>query len=213
VAKKTLRPGTRKQAPGLLQQWGPVALVGAIVVIALGLGLRGLSSQTANGQTSVAADALPQPASSQGPAGPTSGPVRVADQGRSHIPVGSAHPPYDSNPPTSGWHYDTPTTAGVYDQPIADETVVHNLEHGYVIISYNCSLLQGITCDDLKTRLHQLFSIKRAWKIIVEPRPSLDTGIALTAWDVIDKFNTYDEARINSFIDQFRDQGPEKTQN
>jgi hypothetical protein len=148
----------------------------------------------------------------EGPAGPTSGPVKIANQGAAHIQPGASHPAYNSNPPTSGWHYDTPALPGVYDEPIVDETLIHNLEHGYVIISYNCSLLEGIGCDELKTNLKSLFDLKRGWKIIVVPRPALDTGIALTAWDNIDKFNNYDQGRIENFITQFRDQGPEKTQ-
>jgi len=61
-------------------------------------------------------------------------------QGQEHIANGAEHPPYNSNPPTSGWHYGTPARAGFYDQPTVDETLIHNLEHGYVIISYNCEI-------------------------------------------------------------------------
>lgn len=213
MAKKVVRPGQVRQRPGFLQQWGPVLAVGAIVILALGLGLRGLGSQAAPGQATAPTSALSaQPAAAEGPTGPTTGPVRMANQGAAHIQPGQAHPPYNSNPPTSGWHYETPAAPGVYDQPIADETLGHNLEHGYVIISYNCARLEGIGCDELKANLKNLFELKRGWKIIVVPRPSLDTGIALTAWEVIDKFNTYDQSRIEDFIARFRDQGPEKTQ-
>ena len=45
---------------------------------------------------------------------------------------------YNSNPPTSGPHYEIWTQAGVYDAPKDDRNLVHSLEHGYVIISYNC---------------------------------------------------------------------------
>lgn len=61
-----------------------------------------------------------------------------ASQGQEHIQNGAEHPAYNSNPPTSGWHYQQPAKAGFYDKPMADETLLHNLEHGHVVISYNC---------------------------------------------------------------------------
>jgi hypothetical protein len=187
----------------------------AIIVLALALGLRGLGSEAAS-NPAAAPTAAPanasQPTTNEGPSGPTTAAVKMADQGAAHIKPGESHPPYNSNPPTSGWHYDNPAAAGVYDEPIADETLIHNLEHGHIIISYNCDLLEGTSCDELKANLRNVFDLKRGWKIVVLPRPSLDTGIALTAWGVIDKFNTYDQGRIENFITQYRDQGPEKTQ-
>ena len=56
---------------------------------------------------------------------------------RAHIALGSSHESY-SNPPTSGPHYVSPVKAGVYDVPVADEYLVHNMEHGHVIIWYHC---------------------------------------------------------------------------
>lgn len=52
---------------------------------------------------------------------------------------------YLHNPPTSGCHYNlgagtAPISAGIHppSPTIAPEYWVHNLEHGYVVISYNC---------------------------------------------------------------------------
>lgn len=161
----------------------------------------------------------PTPTSTITPGGPTTnGPQFVPEEGAEHINLGVT-PPYahTSNPPTSGWHYSQPQPAGFYDQPIEDGYLGHSLEHGYVIISYNCATLIDAECEDLKTKLQDLFNRKApgagfsAWKLIVVPRPELDTVIALTAWTWIDKFNEYDEQRIIDFIDRFRDHGPEAT--
>ena len=64
-------------------------------------------------------------------------------QGRNHIKVGVSHAPYNSNPPTSGPHYEEPVAAGVYSTEYADENLLHSLEHGYVIISYNCAVKES----------------------------------------------------------------------
>lgn len=136
----------------------------------------------------------------------------VADQGAAHIKPGESHPPYNTNPPTSGWHYDVSDKPGVYDSPLIDEEMVHSLEHGYVIIAYNCGNLSDADCQALKGKLKALAERQRLWKLIVVPRPNLDTQIALTAWRRIDKLNSYDEDRIVRFINAWRDKGPEKTE-
>src|SRR5258707_536460 len=57
-------------------------------------------------------------------------------QSQEHIKVGTTHEAYNSNPPTGGWHYDTPAQTGIYDTPFPDEQLVHNLEHGHIWIAY-----------------------------------------------------------------------------
>jgi hypothetical protein len=130
----------------------------------------------------------------------------MPDQGRDHIQLGEAHPPYNSVPATSGWHYDTPAPWGVYDQPQAEETLVHNLEHGGIVIQYWCP--DG--CSDEVERLKALVE-RYPSKVLLAPyaRP-LPNRIALTAWRWIDTFDEFDERRIVDFINQHKDQGPEK---
>lgn len=169
----------------------------------------------------------------------------VADLGREHVPDGTKVE-YNSNPPTSGSHFADWTRAGVYEQPISDGHLIHALEHGYVIVSYNCEKLSKVSqvsrvfaheedlsstpsagaspsgelkgdvwtsskCQELKKKLTDVANEKKLSKLIVIPRPSLDTAIALTAWTRIDKSSSFDKERIARFIDAFRDRGPEKT--
>jgi len=63
--------------------------------------------------------------------------TKVDDLGRGHVPIGEKVN-YNSNPPTSGKHYDGWVRSGVYSEPKDDRNLVHSLEHGYVIMSYNC---------------------------------------------------------------------------
>lgn len=68
--------------------------------------------------------------------------IEYPDQGRDHIPITEEFE-YNSNPPTSGKHNADWTRAGVYESPKGDPYLVHSLEHGYVIISYNCAFKQS----------------------------------------------------------------------
>jgi hypothetical protein len=130
-------------------------------------------------------------------------------QSRDHIQVGAPHPAYNSDPPTGGWHYDTPWNPGFYETPAADEYLVHNLEHGYIVISYDCSKLSD--CGGTKTQIRQLLQRYNDWKIVAVPRENADAAIALTAWGWLEKLSGYDDAKMTAFINVHRDQGPEKT--
>lgn len=184
--------------------------------------------------------------------------IKMPDMGQEHVtPAQVAQIQYNSNPPTSGPHLPTWIKPGIYNQPQSEGELIHSLEHGYIIISYNCGvhLLTNLKanrqkaklnfavyaheedenqaspaadlettsvatgsavnetegCRTLIAQLEELARKKRIFKLIVVPRPNLDTTIALTAWDYIDKFDQFDEVRIIRFIDYHRDRGPEKT--
>ncbi len=62
----------------------------------------------------------------------------MPDLGRDHV-VDISEIQYNSNPPTSGSHFPVWAKKGVYDRVISDGYLVHSLEHGYIVISYNCS--------------------------------------------------------------------------
>ncbi|OGM06141.1 hypothetical protein A2125_02325 [Candidatus Woesebacteria bacterium GWB1_43_5] len=64
----------------------------------------------------------------------------VANQGRDHV-TDIFGIEYNSNPPTSGKHFPMWAKKGMYDRLISDGYLIHSLEHGYVIVSYDCSNL------------------------------------------------------------------------
>lgn len=133
----------------------------------------------------------------------------VPIQGQQHISPGQPHPAYNSDPPTSGWHYETALDAGFYEEPYPDELLVHNLEHGHVVIAYDCGKLED--CEGVKAQLRGVFDRYDGWKVTIVPRENADAALALTAWGRIDKLDSFDEARITAFIDAWRDRGPEAT--
>jgi len=140
----------------------------------------------------------------------------VPQLARTHIDVGAAHDPYNSDPPTSGPHYAQPASAGFYDAALPDETLVHNLEHGYVVIWYKCSTPEDAPCQTLKTQIKDVMNragpvvfTTGAKKLIAVPRPKMDTLIALTSWGRMDKLSSFNEAEITEFINDFRLAAPE----
>lgn len=130
----------------------------------------------------------------------------ITIQGREHIKVGVSHGEYNSNPPTSGWHYEVPAEWGVYTKELPQEQLIHNLEHGGIVIQYKPTL-------DKET-IAQLEDLKKSefeCKLVVAPYNNLDThiNIALTAWGRLHESAEYNETDIKNFIKKYKDTGPE----
>lgn len=126
--------------------------------------------------------------------------------GRNHVPAGQ-HPTYNSNPPTSGNHYADTEPWGVSEVPLATEKLVHNLEHGGILVFYNCE-----QCDDLIERLKDLAGrlASRDRKIVLAPNKTIEAKIALAAWGYYDNMEELDEARVWKFFNDHINKGPER---
>ena len=131
--------------------------------------------------------------------------VAYSIQGRDHIADGATHPPYNSNPPSSGSHYTSTARGGFYEEPLPDERVIHNLEHGDVWIAYHPDISDE-TKDTLESFAGQY--------VVVSPRSENEGDISLVAWGRADTFDieneVVDEGRIRDFISRYDNRGPEK---
>lgn len=128
----------------------------------------------------------------------------IADQGREHVALGHPHE-YNSNPPTSGPHFATTAEWGIYKEELPDETLIHNLEHGGIWISYKPEI-----SEEIRKKLENFYD-KWGRKVVIAPRAKNDSDIALTAWNHLDKFSAseYSDERVDKFIKAFRNKGPE----
>ncbi len=126
-----------------------------------------------------------------------------------HVDMGDKHTDYNSVPPTSGPHTAIAASWGVYDEAIPDETQVHNLEHGGVLVQYKPDITEDQK-KDLTELVTQLRKEAEVCKVILAPYPKLDKKFALTAWGRLDKFDEFDAGRVVQFILTWIDQGPEK---
>lgn len=118
-----------------------------------------------------------------------------------------SHPEYNTNPPTSGWHYalnPEEITWGRSDEPLSEETQVSYLKQGGVIIQYNCP--DG--CPDVLEPLDTLIN-RYPENVILSPQPSIESTLAITSWGYIDNMDGFDETRIESFIQKHAGHRPD----
>lgn len=125
-----------------------------------------------------------------------------SSQGQAHIAAGAAHPEYNSNPPTSGWHYAQPANWGVYQNELPDEQIIHNLEHGGIWISY-----KDVDADTL-SKIENVAK-RNSNKLIVTPRAKNNTAIALVSWGRRMELDSFDEQIIVDFIKSNKNNSPE----
>jgi hypothetical protein len=108
---------------------------------------------------------------------------------------------YSTLPPTSGDHWSAPAQCGFYDsKELADEVIVHNMEHGNVVINYNIS--DESQKSHLK-ELHSQLSGSNEW-LVTRPYKEIPEGsITLTAWGISDEFEGVNEERITRFVETY----------
>ncbi len=203
-------PGRR---PARQQQpvWVPVGVAIVLtIVLAIALGLRaGVLSlpaggaQAVSGPAAVATSTALQAAQCQPDVIP--GAIVCPEQPREHLTPGDTrHPPYNSNPPTSGWHWEAHVpTRPVVTQPQPDEILVHEMEHGAVLLQYRCN-----DCPDIQQRLADL-ARKYPQSTIAVYNPRLPAPIVVTAWRRLMPLEQVDEQRIEQFIQAYGLKGPE----
>lgn len=129
---------------------------------------------------------------------------------------GAVH--YWTYPPANGPHYGVPAVWNFYDEPVPILQVVHNEEHGGLVIWWGPKV-RASTVDKL-----------RAWyqkdpvSVVGTPAPKLGNKIAITAWTgnpahyfVNGDYGTghvaicraFDEGAFDAFKKAYRGKGPE----
>ena len=120
---------------------------------------------------------------------------------------------YNSFPPSSGDHSEQTAIWNVYDAPVPEENIVHNLEHGGVAVQYGPEVPQATVAKIV------------AWYqestdgMIVTPLPPVDEmrapappadyekKIFLVAWTHVATCTAFDEDAFTNFRDDYR--GPD----
>lgn len=130
----------------------------------------------------------------------------------SHVPEGTDPGPFNTNPPTSGTHYEEHFTSEFFDENIYDYPegfLVHNLEHGYAIFWYNCDLLSLEKCEQLKSEIKGVMEKARMYKVIAYPWPSIETPVVITSWGRMLRMEKFDPDLAFRYVIKYRNQSPE----
>lgn len=128
--------------------------------------------------------------------------VEYDSEGRDHVGQGEQQE-YETNPPTSGPHFAQPAPWGSYRETVEPETLVHNLEHGGIVIHYkNLSDSEVDALDSLVDSYQN--------GVISNPNDSIDANVALASWTRAMECDEYSAEAIQGYIEQYCNQGPEK---
>lgn len=141
--------------------------------------------------------------------------IAVPNEGAAHVPVGE-QVVYLSNPPASGSHWSAagvaPVAGGVYETTLDEEQWVHNLEHGYVVVLFDCA----DDCDEaFLAELTDLFldapqsSVFGTTKLVIAPYDGLPHLLTAIAWDRQLHLEQFDQDVLLDFYETYLDQGPE----
>lgn len=129
-----------------------------------------------------------------------------------------AHFRYSSDPPTSGYHREVFAAALISPIAMPKYVQVHLLEHGNILLQYNCmcpdtiAQLTAIAEEyDAKqfapgaplTRQEVEAAEESGQMVLVAPYPNMTSTIALTAWTRLATLQSVDKEKIESFINRW----------
>ncbi len=180
-------PAPAKKSPNI---W---IIVGAVAVVVLFVALYVMRS---SGSSSILSEAKKFPDLGQGLH------LQTIDD---PLPV-----PYNSNPPTSGYHVGNMISPwGIQKDPVSDKVSTHNIEHGGVIIFYKQSL-DADSLAKLDTLARDLQRQNQCLLMTPRPDDQIDHPIVVTAWTYMLSLDSVDITKITQFFVALVGKGPEK---
>ena len=197
AAARRLEEKRRRQRTLL---WTAVAVLSLLALVGL-IVFMGRDEPQAENQP-VAAEALAAGREQAGSEGVKTFPMA----GQDHIDPGEQPDNWNSSPPTSGDHLATPLPPGVYDNDQDMRALVHNQEHGYVVILY-----KGIPPDQVD-QLRQFVEARDGSKLVLAPWSALESnGVALTAWQNLEVLQRVNMDVVQAFVNDFMVPGAAKS--
>jgi hypothetical protein len=139
-----------------------------------------------------------------------------------HVQNLNAKPKYNSFPPTSGTHYYLPAKWDIYTFAIPQIALVHNLEHGGIVVQY------GKRVSKPTVAKIRAWYLKDSTGLVVAPLPQLGAKIVLGAWNAppykagkppeqqdaghgyLDTCTGFDARAFTAFVKQHRFKGGER---
>jgi hypothetical protein len=175
-----------------------IVLLGAVIAL--------IALTTGGGKASAAAAAT-----AMREAGCTLKTVRATS--RKHVTSLDAKIKYNTDPPSNGTHYYLPAVWDFYTTEAAPIQVVHNQEHGGVILWWG-DKVPSSTVDELRA-----FYDASPDAMVGTPYAKLGNKVAITAWTSppggmgqghVAECPSFNEKAFKSFRDAYRGKGPER---
>ncbi len=185
------RATARAKRQRVLRVGAVVVVIGAVLAVLLG---REIAHRRA-------VDRIIAATADQATAAKCSSIDNPGNAGRKHIERGEAATGYTSDPPTSGPHFTTTAGEGVSEAPVEEQLLIHNLEHGGVVVHH-----KGLP-DTALTALKEQIADNDG-KVLLVPDESLEApGVAYTGWRRLQTCATYDPDVLSTFLKLYLDPG------
>ena len=139
-----------------------------------------------------------------------------------HVPVGTNITSWQSNPPSSGAHFPVWAAFQEFSAPVPRGYYVHDLEHGAVVLLYNCALVEGGAdggaCVALQEGLRQvsaslpddpLCSGAVRVRTVITPDPLITSPVAAAAWGFTWRADCVDQPLLKAFASAHYAHSPE----
>lgn len=137
-----------------------------------------------------------------------------ASKAGTHVARAPRRAEYNTWPPTSGPHHPRPVPYAVYSEPVEQFRLVHNLEHGAVVVQYGDGVPQAEI--DRVTRWYG----EDPNGLVVAPLAELGKDITLGAWTApeggargtgrLARCRTFTRRAFEAFTNAYAFRGPER---
>ena len=135
-----------------------------------------------------------------------------------HVPIGTSIT-WNAEPPSSGQHYGVWAAFKEHSTPVPRGYYVHDLEHGAVVLVYNCDrLAPGLPCASVVQGLRDaaaaipsdpICAAPVRVRVVISPDPLLPRVVGAAAWGHSYLADCVDAASLTRFATRYYGMGPE----
>lgn len=129
------------------------------------------------------------------------------NEGHTHLPENGISF-FKTDPPTSGPHSRRWLPPSIYEaNETRRELLVHNLEHGNIVIYFNRAILSD---SDVKWLTQLTNQYLGQWDgVLMVARDDTEHPLILTAWRAMLRMKGLEQKKVLKFVEAFRGRGPE----
>ena len=120
---------------------------------------------------------------------------------------------YKHYPPSSGVHYGQYLNWGIYTDEVPPEFWVHSLEHGGIVILYNCA--KADDCTKTQQALKKFYNAAppdpefKKIKLLISPNSKITYHVTALAWGYELNLGDVNQDALLKFYEKYVNQGPE----